>query len=241
MFHSGWNNVNRIEAERFCDEYGGYRDVTILERLPGGKVFEVIDLYEHFGEREANKLWGQSSAIFTQAAKGPVQSFHHQADPNRILIKHELPDLIINGQVTHINNIPIEQLKARWDEQPNQISASAVVLQQTNTVRLIGWDDQNNFHKQKSGEPTEPNLSDPRRNLAQQSRAFEVELSNGQKRVIEVEGLKPHQGLEDIDFDHQAIEELNRQKPDEPYKIKVGEKEEINRVQQEEQRQRLKY
>ena len=102
-------------------------------------------------------------------------------------------------------------------------------------------DDQNNFHKQKSGEPTEPNLSDPRRNLAQQSRAFEVELSNGQKRVIEVEGLKPHQGLEDIDFDHQAIEELNRQKPDEPYKIKVGEKEEINRVQQEEQRQRLKY
>jgi hypothetical protein len=56
--------------------------------------------------------WADASRRFAAASSGDIRIIAPEADPSRILSQTELPTLLENPRVTHIDGVPIEQLKA---------------------------------------------------------------------------------------------------------------------------------
>jgi hypothetical protein len=306
IFHSGWfdkaNNIhaNRLEAEQFCDEYGNFRNATTLERLPGGKILEEAKVRARFGVDEANIIWGKASETYAASASGAVFTFHHNHNPQGNYVRDELPTLLENDKVTHINYVPISELREIWNQNDDKQLARDLILSKTNPTRFIGYDGDNTpdlelkaggvssrifeieleggekrlleveglikdeeirdlniseevaerLEKQRPEEPLRvdaeelrkaekldisPEPSDEQKHRLEQetqSRIFELELNNGEKRLLEVEGLQPNQDLSDVEMNDKLIEALEKQKPDEPLKISVAPMQEELKQQQ---------
>lgn len=259
VFHSQWvidektyNYTNRIEAEQFCEEFGNYRNATILEWLPGGRIFEKLELHKlkNLDPYESQTLWGQASTFYAESADGSVFAFHHQANPQRILIKDELPALLKNEKVTHINYVPVSELKPLYNENAEPVLGMAAILQKTDMTRLVSYDGDKPLNPELKNGPesiaedlTSKDLENssqlelenaPEVEVAAEepieleiedttAHTFEVELENGENRLLEVESGRTDEELRHIEISDELAERLEKQKPEESLKIDAEE------------------
>lgn len=304
FYSGGIAGSNRRDAEIHCERHSA----VILEHTSGGKILDKAKLYDTLNDKpQANRIFITASEHYVESAQGRVRTFTMHAREERVFIDKELPKLLHNKDVTHINEVPRRDLLKMWhsDPSPEKQEARKEVAREINQgVKQIGWDglpqqrrekaDQTEkeistksktfeielsngekrllevekmnpnekledlnlrqehlqqLNKQKPDEALRLNADDLRDDLkreqmqdksqeqADKARIFEVELSKGEKRLLEVEGLNPNQSLKDLKTDRQLAEDLQKQKPDEALKIKVNEQGEIQRQQKQEQEQ----
>ncbi len=86
-----------------------------IDATPGGKALNGENLYGEFSpvdNKTADAIWSQASENFANNAKGEVTAFVRGASPDRVFGSTELPLLLKNPNVTGINGIPMDALRA---------------------------------------------------------------------------------------------------------------------------------
>ncbi len=108
-FYSGYDEVAGKRMRTYAEENTDGLTSTTLERTPGGKYMDDLGLYDKnkglVTPEQSDKLWSELSRRYGESAKGDVTSYLHNADPNRVYLRDELPALRANPNVTSIRHV----------------------------------------------------------------------------------------------------------------------------------------
>jgi hypothetical protein len=117
VVYSGFDDLNRQFAQQDCKvNSAGYT----IEDTAIGKRLEQADLFhdKELTRSEAYEVWRVASEQFSKNAKGDIETHVIDARPDSIFRETELPALLENQNVTSINGISRQELKALYDTGP---------------------------------------------------------------------------------------------------------------------------
>lgn len=63
---------------------------------------------------EVDKLQQEASVRYAQEAEGAIKVFALNANPGRVFMQHELPQLLTNEKVESLNGVPMDELRALY-------------------------------------------------------------------------------------------------------------------------------
>jgi hypothetical protein len=90
---------------------------TTLEKTPGGKYFDDMDLYgdgSPLTSDQANKIWGRLSENYARGARGDVTAYVHNPWEKSIYLNDELPALQRSPGVTSVRQIDPVTGEVTW-------------------------------------------------------------------------------------------------------------------------------
>lgn len=198
------------KAEVFCKLNEGY---TTLEQTPGGRILaaEKDNLNKQFGWKEAKEIFAAASKKYVQSLSGAVTCFVQGAREDSIFRQVELPTLLQNEKVTHINQIPREKLKTEYDLAQDKTAALKTIHADISYgIKEIGWE------KPKEIKIKEIESRNP------ETREFEVTLPSGKEAHVTATGLEAKDNPKDL-LAPEVIDELEKQKSGQTLKLNVTE------------------
>ena len=106
--------------------------VIEIKKTPGGSELatriRTALANNEISPREETRLWGEASKRFARVAEGKVIAFVENAHINDTFMRKELPTLLKNPRVTHINGIPRQELEQEVQEKlDNGVHKSAAL------------------------------------------------------------------------------------------------------------------
>jgi hypothetical protein len=109
VFYSG--GYNQDHAWAFCHANPDYH---MIQETLGGDWLVRQDLPEYFRHNEVTSIWQEAARQYARMAQGDVVAFIRGAEPSDMFFEVELPELLFNEKVTHINGIDRQTLVERF-------------------------------------------------------------------------------------------------------------------------------
>ncbi len=90
----------------------------MLDDTPCGRQLMALGLETGSGVPDAErlKIWATASRRFILAASGKVTAFVEKADPRSTFVSVELPLLLQNPRITHINDVDKVLFARQWEK-----------------------------------------------------------------------------------------------------------------------------
>jgi hypothetical protein len=140
VFYSGDEGANRRKANEKYTANG----FSTIETTEGGKWLERDSLYSTLNKTTADKVWDEAAKKYAQSASGVVTCVIEGTSPNSTFARVELPELLTNEKVTHINGIERKELQSLYGEpqsEQERLHALDAVYERIKKEPLaIGWD-----------------------------------------------------------------------------------------------------
>lgn len=216
VFYSGNEGRNRWAAElKYANN--GY---SMIETTNGGSWLDKENLRDALGGPAADRVWDAASLKFAQTASGSVTCVITNAQLDRTFERVELPALLSNEKVTHINGIEKKELQYLYGDpktaQERQYSFESVYARIKSEPLTIGWDG-------------------PKRESPTTTRSFEIPRSSGDKIRVDVTGLEKGERFHLDKLSKETKETLENCKASE--RISIDMKHERIKIQQEQPQQ----
>ncbi len=204
VFYSGLIGQNQKTAEESCNRH----NYSTIEQTQGGKTLDSLDLWNQGGRYglsrpDVEEIWGVASEKYAEQVEGKVYCYVLAATNDSAFLEKELPTLLENDKVTHINEIPREELQNEYET--GQKTLKEIHQEVTRGVKEIAY------------EP-EPHK-------------YDVEI-DGKIYHIQIEGDNPDQALEDYLADEKNVQALISMKQGETLTIETERKQETQTQQQ---------
>lgn len=139
VFHSGMMDQNKKTAEAVCQRH----NYITLEKTKDGEKLDKANLWTEgykygLSEEDVKEIWQAASEKYADQASGKVYCYVQGAREESIFIEKELPILLGNDKVTHINEIPREELQGKYETK--QKSLHDIHREVSYGIKEVDWD-----------------------------------------------------------------------------------------------------
>lgn len=218
---------NRRDAEAHCQRY----NAAMLEHTSGGKILEAADLYRECGREQADRLFKTASGLYMEVVEGRLRAFSLMARVDRVMLVEEIPKAIHDKKLTHINEVRRWDLLKIWhnDQASEKLYARGEILVEINQgIKLIEWQGEH-----KRGHDANQQDQEKGESISQRVPVYN---NQGEKRYIEITGLKPDDNIQGLELSKEHSRKIDQLKPDEIWQASIKEiRESITREQTEQQ------
>lgn len=143
VFYSGLDEVNKNFAQQDCAANLEYYSI---HQTAAGAELDQYQLYVHdenstynLTRNQANTIWDLASTRFAEHVHGDVQTHVIDARGDRTFRETELPILLDNEQVTAINGIARDELRALVLDQNFDLAYERVCTAELDHVRELAY------------------------------------------------------------------------------------------------------
>ncbi len=103
---------NSIVFKRAIDDVGGRSHPNIFDQLSETRTVDG---------RKIESIWDRASARLAHAAEGDVRTLTPSALDSKVFAKVELPALLDNPKVSHVNGVPVEAYREIYASTPGSV------------------------------------------------------------------------------------------------------------------------